>query len=125
MVVEVAHVEKCEIWYFRCSQLNDLPVGGITAHFGYKSNSKAFFLAYFRFRLLIVSFGCCGRSFKFRLSRWLLAVLCKVIVFGCCGSGVISFFLFVVSFSFFSFSLFFFFLSLISNRINYLFCTKL
>ena len=111
MVVEEAHLEKCKIWPFRGSQLNDLPVGGIRIHLLGKSHSKALFWAYFRFRLLVVSFGCCGRSSKFRLSRWLLAVLCKVIVFGCCGSGVISFFLFVVSFSFFSFSLFFFFLS--------------
>jgi len=79
--------------------------------FGIKVILRPYFGLILDFGFLVVSFGCCGRSFKFRLSRWLLAVLCKVIVFGCCGSGVISFFLFVVSFSFFSFSLFFFFLS--------------
>ena len=65
------------------------------------------------FGFLVVSFGGCGRSFKFRLSRWLLAVLCKVIIFGCCGSGGISFFLFVVSFFLFLFFIFFFFFFLL------------
>jgi hypothetical protein len=39
------------------------------------------------FGFLVVSFGCCGKSLKFWLNMWLLAVLGKVIVYGCCDSG--------------------------------------